>query len=148
MPKVLIREYDNSTTGLPTSDNFTVVVPGFLGDVGKQYLAEYEEAYKEDSATTKKIPLLVSNGVYEVKTQKDFKDYIGCKGGVLVEDGIAPTLIEIGTDASSTNLYSKYHRNLLISEFNRTDAVVHAITELNESDEDFGKNGELLKTFT
>ena len=36
MPKVLIREYDNSTTGLPTSDNFTVVVPCFLGYAGKQ----------------------------------------------------------------------------------------------------------------
>ena len=31
MPKILINEYDNTTTGIREYSNFTVVVPGFIG---------------------------------------------------------------------------------------------------------------------
>ena len=34
MPKSIIREYDNSTTGSTLSSNFAVVVPGFCGSLG------------------------------------------------------------------------------------------------------------------
>ena len=70
MPKVLIREYDNSTTGIPASDNFAVVVPGYFGTP-----AEYEENGVKKSYDPDK-GLWNASGVYELRSQSDFVNYI------------------------------------------------------------------------
>lgn len=132
MPKVLIREYDNSTTGLPASDNFAVVVPGFFG-----------------IHTGDEKEVLIDQDVYELKSQADFTKYIGESKGEQVQS-IGPNLREI--NPSPTNNYDKYYRHLRVADFYRVDEVtnlplnVYRIDELPEGDPSNGLNGYLLKT--
>lgn len=132
MPKVLIREYDNSTTGLPASDNFAVVVPGFFG----VHTGDEKE-------------VLIDQDVYELKSQADFTKYIGESKGEQVQS-IGPNLREI--NPSPTNNYDKYYRHLRVADFYRVDEVtnlplnVYRIDELPEGDPSNGLNGYLLKT--
>jgi hypothetical protein len=83
MPKVLIREYDNSTTGIPASDNFAVVVPGYFG------------VHTGDATK-----VLIDYDVYELKSQKDFEEYIG-KRSFAPTAAKAPTLEVRDASASS-----------------------------------------------
>lgn len=136
MPKVLIREYDNSTTGLPASDNFAVVVPGFFGSPKDNYNPE---------------DLLIDHDVYELKSQADFNNYIG-KTTAKTTNGTGPILREI--NPSPTNDYDKYYRNLRAADFYLKDEStgaplnVYKIIELDSNDPQYGRNGKLIKTIT
>ena len=75
MPKIVIREYDKTSAGVGLYSNFTVLVPGF---VGNSY-----DATKFDE-----------NGVYEVSSKNDFDNYIGKKAADegIIRDAWAPTI--------------------------------------------------------
>jgi hypothetical protein len=142
MPKVIIKEIDNSTTGIPASDNFAVVVPGYFGTAKIKDVATGE---RYDPET-----LLVENGVYEVRSQKDFVNYIGTTYGIQRADGIAPTLEPVN-NISSANEYTRYHNYLRVNDFNRQgysvyeiEAEIYSTTHLYG--DLFGKNGYLLKS--
>lgn len=90
MPKIVIKEYDQTSAGIGLYSNFTVLVPGFVGD-------KYDETKFDD------------NKVYEISTVKDFLDYVGKKPaqeGIAVE-AKAPTITgsifqyEEGSDSDS-----------------------------------------------
>ncbi len=135
MPKVLIREYDNSTTGIPTTDNFAVVVPGYFG--------EHDGDESE---------ILIEHDVYELKSQSAFNKYIGKVGGLQRSDGEGPTLQPINNTSSATE-YSKYYRHLKINDFYTPGYSVYEIEAEIYSTEHlqgnlYGKNGRLLKTIT
>lgn len=136
MPKVLIKEYDNSTTGFPTSDNFAVLVPGYFGTPAKDEEGEYYNP----------ADVLIDYDVYELKSQAEFIKYIGKRGGAEISEGRSPELVEI--NPTGTNVFDKCHRNLRIADFNEENRLVYEFTELAENDADFGKDGYLLKTFT
>ena len=148
MPKVLIREYDNSTTGIPASDNFAVVVPGYFGTP-----AEYEEngvkkSYDPDTG------LWNASGVYELRSQSDFVNYIGRHPGKSSE-AVGPTLellhnidIEAGYDE-----YSARVNTISLIDFEkvlRSNGAenVYVVEELTSADPDYGKNRRLIKTIT
>ena len=135
MPKVLIKEYDNSTTGFPTSDNFAVLVPGYFGTPSK----------KTETANYDPVDILIDHDVYELKSQADFTKYIGKVSGAAPSEGESPVLLEIAP--AGTNEYEKCHRNLRIADFGIEGQSVYAMTILSETDPDFGKDGYLLKTF-
>ena len=157
MPKVLIREYDNSTTGIPASDNFAVVVPGYLGETGQKYLKDAQDAAElvagGTPAVIPEIPLLVENDIYEIKSRSDFDKYIGKWGGTHVSNGEGPTL-KIINDISGANAYEKIHRQILVSEFTTAPLEGYSVCEIEyEIDSEdhllgelYKKNGHLLKT--
>lgn len=136
MPKVLIKEYDNSTTGFPTSDNFAVLVPGYFGTPAKNEEGEYYNP----------ADVLIDYDVYELKSQAEFIKYIGKRGGAEISEGRSPELLEI--NPLGTNPFDKCHRSLNITNFHEEGRFVYEFTELTENDTDFGKDGYLLKTFT
>ena len=146
MPKVLIREYDNSTTGFPASDNFAVVVPGYFGTPG---------TYEEDGVTKTYNPkdLLVDYEVYEVKSQKEFECYIGKRHGSS-RAAKAPVLEELHTpdDTNTYNAYTKYLKAVTPADLNRyladdNDEYIYKATEVtSSSDPVYGKKGHLHTT--
>lgn len=125
MPKVLIREYDNSTTGIPASDNFAVVVPGYFGDPGT-----YEDENGAIQSYDPEKGLWNASGVYELKSQSDFKKYIGAHPGMAM-GASGPTLdvpIYAATQVNKLgqpvdlfgkplNEYSKYINQIKIERF-------------------------------
>ena len=134
MPKVLIKEYDGSKANSVASDNFAVLLPGYLGEPKTGY---------------DRAKLLIDCDVYEIKTQKDFINYIGRLEGIQSNSQVAPVLNII--NPTGTNNYEKCYRNLTINDFHVENTKVYAITEIEADDPFyghlFGKNGHLLKTF-
>lgn len=59
MPKIVINEYDNTTAGVGNYQNFSVLVPGF---VGKSVEGVFDD-----------------NGVFECSDAEEFEDKIGKK---------------------------------------------------------------------
>lgn len=146
MPKVLIREYDNSTTGIPASDNFAVVVPGYFGE---------EAALDANGGYLADTKLWNASGVYEVKSQSDFVKYIGTHEGKSI-NAAGPVLellhnkdIEAGYDD-----YSAYVNTISIGEFEEIlksngSENVYKVEEITSTlDDDYGKNRKLIKTIT
>ena len=60
MPKIVINEYDNTTTGIREYSNFTVVVPGFIGTASGIDTSVFNE-----------------DGIYECDNQADFIKHVG-----------------------------------------------------------------------
>ena len=60
MPKIVINEYDNTTAGVGNYQNFSVLVPGF---VGKSVVEEG----------------VFANGVFECSDAEEFENKIGKK---------------------------------------------------------------------
>ena len=135
MPKVLIRELDNSTTGISTSNNFAVVVPGYFG---------------YHTGDEKKI--LIDSDVYELKSRSDFDLYVGKLPGTAVEHE-PPILEEIYTGKDANN-YSRYINTISLSEFDRysdpdNTIFVYRAEQITDSSADgFGKVGHLLSTIS
>ena len=144
MPKVLIRELDNSTTGFPASDNFAVVVPGYFGTPGIKNKDTNE--YYDPTA------LLIDHDVYELRSQSDFISYIG-KHTSTKRDPVDPILTVINT-AANANDYTKYVRKLTTKDFDRyldpenREILYRAAEITSSSDPMYNKNGYLVKTFS
>ena len=68
MPKVVIKEFDETSPGLVTSNNFTVLIPGFV-----------DEAVWGATDNKKKdgTEIFDANNIYECVTQTDFVSYVG-----------------------------------------------------------------------
>ena len=107
MPKVLIREYDNSTTGLTTSNNFAVVVPGYFGTAAKD---------KDGNSYDATNDLWNASGVYELKSQSDFVKYIGRHAGLA--GGAAGPILNVAIyDGWDKNEYSTYINSVSVARF-------------------------------
>jgi hypothetical protein len=141
MPKILIREYDNSTTATLTANNFAVVVPGYFGNTiidGKTL----------DGADINKI--LIDQDVYEVTSQADFIKYIGKCPSITIES-VAPILVE-RFPLQPKNTITRYAGTVSPSDFDsyHNDESVNYIYEVREisdpTDPRFGKSGYLLLT--
>lgn len=65
MPKIVINEYDLTKAGTGEYENFSVVVPGFVG-------ANCDESVFDE------------NGIYECSSQADFDNYIGKRSAEVV----------------------------------------------------------------
>lgn len=89
MPKIVIREFDNTTAADAAYANFAVVVPGF-------YSADKDadKAAAEKAKTGKYA--FDENGVFECRTRKEFEDKIGLTSSIkhLVAAAKAPTYAE------------------------------------------------------
>jgi hypothetical protein len=144
MPKVLIREYDNSTTGIPASDNFAVVVPGYFG-------ASAPTVTKPDGTTEylADTKLWNSDGVYELKSQSDFIKYVGREAST-VKAAKAPRL-HIVNHEDDANDYTKHLMTLEPSDFDTyfdKDNKDHfyKVVVVSSVDDRYGKNGYLYTT--
>jgi hypothetical protein len=136
MPKILIREFDNSKALVTPSNNFSVVVPGFIG-TGTATDEERKAAY-------------LGYDVYELKTQADFEKYIGeytenYTGETTVAQRPTPTvLIPSGTGLA------KFARKMTLEDFEsdkiKSEGKIYKIEEVQSTDTEYGKNGYLLYT--
>ena len=142
MPKSIIREFDNSTTGSILSSNFSVLVPGYMNpekDTEElKNLAKATGIYYEDSK------------IYVLNSQKVFTDFIG-KYGVNKEP-VAPEPEILNPMATGIQQYQTQPaidevRNYFWNE-ETVDYKYYAGTSIETTDPDYGKNGYLLKTFT
>ena len=143
MPKVLIREYDNSTTGIPASDNFAVVVPGYFGTPAKITSGPNKGSdYNPED-------LLIDHDVYELKSQSDFLKYIG-KTASTVRVASAPNL-QIINKEEDANEYTQYLTALELSDFDAyfdkdNRDYFYKVQEVSMVSPKYGKNGHLYTT--
>lgn len=138
MPKILIREKDNSTAPVTAANNFSVVVPGFKGT------GTFVPTSADDNG-----PAYLGYGVYELKSQADFDKYIGKYTANYEASGdtvTAPDLTVLNGTATGLN---KYIKQLTLEDFEPTaiedQGYVYSLTEVTSGD-DVGKNGYLLIT--
>lgn len=132
MPKVLIREYDNSTTGIPASDNFAVVVPGYFGN------------HPGDESE-----ILIDHDVYELKSQSDFTNYVGSYAST-VREALKPSL-QIVNKADDANEYTQHLTALELSDFDvyfdKTNTNhIYKVKAVSSVDPRYGKDGYLYTT--
>lgn len=171
MPKVLIREYDNSTTGIPAADNFAVVVPGYFGTPDEYEEDGIQKSYDPDKG------LWNASDVYELKSQSDFIKYIGKHAGLSIaaagpilntpmytftsadlessgavdEDGI-PLKVDLG--GNPLDEYSTYVNKIKLERFeqalqsNGAENVYKIAEVISSLDPRYNTNSELIKTIT
>lgn len=95
MSKIIINEIDNTTRTLGEYQNFSVVVPGFLGK-GEASADEIAAAFDD-------------NGIIELNKLSDFKSYIGkVKSVPAIKDPISPKLSDIVVTPGETPVTSNY----------------------------------------
>lgn len=142
MPKSIIREFDNSTTGSILSSNFSVLVPGYMNpekDTEElKNLAKATGIYYEDSK------------IYVLNSQKVFTDFIGKYGGNKEPVAPEPEILNpnlTGIQQYQTQLSIDDVRDYYLNE-ETVDYKYYTGTTIETTDSDYGKNGYLLKTFT
>ena len=142
MPKSIIREFDNSTTGSILSSNFSVLVPGYMNpekDTEElKELAKTTGIYYEDS------------NIYVLNSQAVFTKFIGKYGGNKEPVAPEPEILNPGLTG-----IQKYQTQLTIGEVRdyywneeTVDYKYYIGTSIETTDSDYNKNGYLLKTFT
>ena len=142
MPKTIIREFDNSTTGITLTSEFAVVVPGFMG---KDETEESVEAAKKAGIYIGDYTEDDNRGVYELTSQSQFLTYIGKdKGQKNPAKGAEPKVLN--TTASG---WDKYRKKLTIQDVLEDETEnIYSFVELSTSDPEYDHNGYLLRTFT
>ena len=142
MPKSIIREFDNSTTGSILSSNFSVLVPGYINpekDTKElKDLAKATGVYYEDS------------NIYVLNSQAAFTKFIGKYGGN--KNPVAPEPEILHPELTGIQ---KYQTQIKIDEVRdyywneeTVDYKYYTGTSVEITDSDYNKNGYLLKTFT
>ena len=142
MPKSIIREFDNSTTGSILSSNFSVLVPGYMNpekDTEElKELAKTTGIYYEDS------------NIYILNSQAAFTKFVGKYGGNKEPVAPEPEILNPGLTG-----IQKYQTQLTIGEVRdyywneeTVDYKYYIGTSIETTDSDYNKNGYLLKTFT
>ena len=142
MPKSIIREFDNSTTGSILSSNFSVLVPGYINpekDTKElKDLAKATGVYYEDS------------NIYVLNSQAAFTKFVGKYGGN--KNPVAPELEILHPELANIQ---QYQTQLQIDEVRdyfwnekTVDYKYYVGTSVETTDSDYGKDGYLLKTFT
>ena len=142
MPKSIIREFDNSTTGSILSSNFSVLVPGYINpekDTEKlKNLAKATGIYYEDSK------------IYVLNSQKVFTDFIGKYGGN--KEPVAPEPEILNPGLAGIQKYQTQPNIDAVRDYYWNEETVdykyYVGTSIEITDSDYGKNGYLLKTFT
>ncbi len=148
MPKSIIREFDNSNTGITLSSSFAVVVPGYMGiEETKKSVDEAVEAGIYIGGNYDKDKQTYVNGVYRLASTSQFKKYIGAFKGKK-EEATAPTVELFYQEAEGLD---KFRSALTVSQF--TEAIAAGYNfykgiDIIEGETGFGKKGKLLKTFT
>lgn len=142
MPKSIIREIDNSTTGSILSSNFSVLVPGYINpekDTEElKNLAKATGIYYEDSK------------IYVLNSQAVFTKFVGKYGGNKEPVAPEPEIlhpIATGIQQYQTQLTIDEVRDYYWNE-ETVDYKYYTGTSVEITDPDYGKNGYLLKTFT
>lgn len=132
MPKILIREFDNSKALVTPSNNFTVVVPG------------YRDPSKDPSGVE------IGYGVYELKSQKDFEDYIGHYDANYTSNTTIPVRPDLTTLFANRDGMEKYVRQITLDDFRQenieTYGQVYKYEEVVDVADGKGTNGYLLYT--
>ena len=142
MPKSIIREFDNSTTGSILSSNFSVLVPGYINPEKNteelKNLAKTTGIYYEDS------------NIYVLNSQAVFTKFVGKYGGN--KNPVAPEPEILHPELTGIQ---KYQTQLTIDEVRdyywneeTVDYKYYVGTSVEITDSDYNKNGYLLKTFT
>ena len=142
MPKSIIREFDNSTTGSILSSNFSVLVPGYMNpekDTEElKNLAKATGIYYEDSK------------IYVLNSQAVFTKFVGKYGGNKEPVAPEPEILHTGLPG-----IQQYQTQPTIDEVRdyywneeTVDYKYYVGTSIATTDSDYGKNGYLLKTFT
>ena len=142
MPKSIIREFDNSTTGSILSSNFSVLVPGYINpekDTEElKNIAKATGIYYEDSK------------IYVLDSQAVFTKFVGKYGGNKEPVAPEPEILHTGLSG-----IQRYQTQPTIDEARdyywneeTVDYKYYVGTSIATTDSDYGKNGYLLKTFT
>lgn len=142
MPKSIIREFDNSTTGSILSSNFSVLVPGYMNpekDTEElKELAKTTGIYYEDS------------NIYVLNSQAAFTKFVGKYGGN--KEPVAPEPEILHTGLSGIQQYQTLPTIDEVRDYYWNEETVdykyYVGTSIATTDSDYGKNGYLLKTFT
>ena len=142
MPKSIIREIDNSTTGSILSSNFSVLVPGYINpekDTEElKNLAKATGIYYEDSK------------IYVLDSQAVFTKFVGKYGGN--KEPVAPEPEILHTGLSGIQQYQTQPTIDEVRDYYWNEETVdykyYVGTSIAITDSDYGKNGYLLKTFT
>lgn len=101
MPKINIKEYDNTTSGITDYENFAVVVPGF---VAQDKATIYDEAADE-------------NGIVEFTSQSIFKTTAGqVPAGAIAIEAKAPKATAISSDEMTEYKYYNTYANVLYTK--------------------------------
>ena len=142
MPKSIIREFDNSTTGSILSSNFSVLVPGYINpekDTEElKNLAKATGIYYEDS------------NIYVLNSQAVFTKFVGKYGGNKNPVAPEPEILNpglTGIQKYQTQLNTDKVRDYYWNE-ETVDYKYYVGTSVEITDSDYNKNGYLLKTFT
>ena len=142
MPKSIIREFDNSTTGSILSSNFSVLVPGYINPEKNteelKNLAKTTGIYYEDS------------NIYVLNSQAVFTKFVGKYGGN--KEPVAPEPEILHTGLSGIQQYQTQPTIDEVRDYYWNEETVdykyYVGTSIATTDSDYGKNGYLLKTFT
>lgn len=142
MPKSIIREFDNSTTGSILSSNFSVLVPGYINpekDTKElKDLAKATGVYYEDS------------NIYVLNSQAVFTKFIGKYGGN--KNPVAPEPEILHPELADIQKYQTQIKNDEVRDYYWNEETVdykyYVGTSVEITDSDYNKNGYLLKTFT
>lgn len=126
MPKISIKEIDNTQAGTVEYQDFAVVVPGFLGTPADDY----------DPAD-----VFDDNGVYECSSQADFVNYVGCVdasadtiGAVAANMGNTPAVL---TDITNGKTAQQQFDSLMATSF---DYLYKAVNNPTASDVGYLRN--------
>ena len=142
MPKSIIREFDNSTTGSILSSNFSVLVPGYINpekDTKElKDLAKATGVYYEDS------------NIYVLNSQAAFTKFVGKYGGN--KEPVAPEPEILNPGLTGIQKYQTQPNIDAVRDYYWNEETVdykyYAGTSVEITDSDYNKNGYLLKTFT
>ena len=117
MPKILIREFDNSKALVTPSNNFTVVVPGFKGT------GTFVPASADD-----KGPAYLGYGVYELKSQKDFEEYIGHYDANYTSNTTIPVRPVLTTLFTNIDGMGKYTKQITLDDFRQENIEAYGFS--------------------
>ena len=142
MPKSIIREFDNSTTGSILSSNFSVLVPGYINPEKNteelKNLAKTTGIYYEDS------------NIYVLNSQAVFTKFIGKYGGN--KEPVAPEPEILHPELTGIQKYQTQPNTDQVRDYYWNEETVdykyYTGTSVEITDSDYNKNGYLLKTFT
>ncbi len=142
MPKSIIREFDNSTTGSILSSNFSVLVPGYINPEKNteelKNLAKTTGIYYEDS------------NIYVLNSQAAFTKFVGKYGGN--KEPVAPEPEILNPGLTGIQKYQTQPNTDQVRDYYWNEETVdykyYTGTSVAITDSDYNKNGYLLKTFT
>lgn len=114
MPKINIKEYDNTTSGITDYENFAVVVPGF---VAQDKATIYDEAADE-------------NGIVEFTSQSIFKTTAGQVPAGAIEISANAAEVEAAPNPMTNTEYYATYASILY----KRDGVAEAVGYLVDAD--------------